>query len=39
MSLESNKTLGGIGAILMVIGFLGIKKAAYSITPYMGLLR
>ena len=29
MSLESNKTLGGIGAILMVIGFLGIFGSAY----------
>ncbi|MEM3783618.1 MAG: DUF996 domain-containing protein [Candidatus Bathyarchaeia archaeon] len=29
MSLESNKTLGGIGAILMVIGFLGLFGSAY----------
>ena len=29
MSLESNKALGGIGAILMVIGFLGLFGSAY----------
>ncbi|MBX5321040.1 DUF996 domain-containing protein [Candidatus Bathyarchaeota archaeon A05DMB-3] len=29
MGLESNKTLGGIGAILMAIGFLGFFGSAY----------
>jgi len=30
MSLESNKTLGGVGAILVVIGFLGFFGTGYA---------
>jgi uncharacterized membrane protein len=30
MTLESSKTLGGIGALLVVIGFLGFFGAAYA---------
>lgn len=33
MSLESNKTLGGVGAVLMVIGFIG-----FFVMGYAGLL-
>ncbi|MEM2337227.1 MAG: DUF996 domain-containing protein [Candidatus Bathyarchaeia archaeon] len=31
MSLESNKVLGGVGAILMVISLLGLFKSAYTL--------
>ncbi|MBS7647324.1 DUF996 domain-containing protein [Candidatus Bathyarchaeota archaeon] len=31
MSLESNKALGGVGAILMVISLLGLFKSAYTL--------
>jgi uncharacterized membrane protein len=31
MSLETNKTLGGVGAILMVVGLLGFFGAAYAL--------
>lgn len=30
MSLESNKTLGGVGALLMVIGFIGMFAIPYT---------
>ena len=34
MTLESNKNLGGIGAILMLVGFLPVPGA----TPYLGII-
>jgi uncharacterized membrane protein len=30
MTLESNKTLGGVGAILVVVGFLGFFGTGYA---------